>query len=158
MGESKRLSAESLENDVIGEHPHFPFEIVQQRAPALGIPIGGESKGANGALPPAGNSNEALLERLRKAILIVIDEMSMVSMQLLYQIEATLSVVWPGKEATFGGIGFVIFGDLQQLPSRRHVADKTLVAHNVSLSPAILEASHHKRPEEAIVGCRPFRR
>ena len=58
-----------------------------------------------------------LRENLSELRLIIIDEMSLVSSDMLYKIDAKLKEVFHlRKELPFAGIGIVLVGDLLQIP------------------------------------------
>ena len=58
-----------------------------------------------------------LRENLSELSLIIIDEMSLVSSDMLYKIDAKLKEIFHlRKELPFAGIGIVLVGDLLQIP------------------------------------------
>ena len=58
-----------------------------------------------------------LRENLSELKLIIIDEMSLVSSDMLYKIDAKLKEVFHlKKELPFAGVGIVLVGDLLQIP------------------------------------------
>ena len=76
---------------------------------------------------------EILRENLSEVKLILIDEMSLVSADQLYKIDAKLREVFHlNKHIPFGGIGIVLVGDLLQIPPvKRPKFEKSGVAFDV---------------------------
>ena len=80
-----------------------------------------------------------LRENLSELRLIIIDEMSLVSADMLYKIDAKLKEIFHlRKEIHFAGIGIMLVGDLLQIPPVKAgyifgapKNDKSKVAHDV---------------------------
>ena len=80
-----------------------------------------------------------LRENLSELRLIIIDEMSLVSADMLYKIEAKLKEIFHlRKEIPFAGIGMMFVGDLLQIPPVKAgyifgppKNDKSKVAHDI---------------------------
>ena len=80
-----------------------------------------------------------LRENLSELRLIIIDEMSLVSADMLYKIDAKLKEIFHRrKEIPFAGIGMMLVGDLLQIPPVKAgyifgppKNDKSKVAHDL---------------------------
>ena len=68
-------------------------------------------------LLPLNNANKAeLRNKYSEVELVIIDEISMVSGKLVYQIHKILNEIFsPGRDIPFGGKSIVVCGDLYQL-------------------------------------------
>ena len=71
-----------------------------------------------GKLLPLNDANKAeLRSKYSEVELVIIDEISMVSGKLFYQIHKLLNEIFsPGQDISFGGKSVVVCGDLHQLP------------------------------------------
>ena len=80
-----------------------------------------------------------LRENLSELRLIIIDEMSLVSADMLYKLDAKLKEIFHRrKEIPFAGIGMMLVGDLLQIPPVKAgyifgppKNDKSKVAHDL---------------------------
>ena len=79
-----------------------------------------------------------LRENLSEVKLIIIDEMSLVSADQLYKIDAKLREIFHLNKQPFGGIAIVLVGDLLQIPPvkgvyifKRPKFEKSGVAHDL---------------------------
>eukprot|EP00971_Amphidinium_carterae_P143857 2850696-Amphidinium_carterae.1 len=79
------------------------------------LPVESSAVGQARDMGPSGQKLEVMRELWRKVGLLVIDEASMVSAEMLETIDSHLKT-FRKSELPFGGISVVLLGDLYQLP------------------------------------------
>ncbi|CAK0812778.1 unnamed protein product, partial [Prorocentrum cordatum] len=83
----------------------------------LHLPVENRSFGhASDAPPPSGPALEHLIEFWKPVRVLVIDEISMVSSEMLARIDARLQIYKRQPGVPFGGLHLLLCGDLYQLP------------------------------------------
>ena len=86
----------------------------------LHLPIDNNSYGrAEDAPPPSGPALQHLIEFWKPVRVLIIDEISMVSAQMLARIDCRLQIFKRMAGVPFGGLHIMICGDLYQLPPPR---------------------------------------
>ena len=139
------MHAEKILRDA-GHKPHLPRVLLLAHTGKAASLIGGTTIcGAfdfKFGIETTSSSDKKLAElreNLSELKLIIIDEMSLVSSDMLYKIDSKLKEIYPlTKELPFAGIGIVLVGDLLQIPPVKASYifqppkyEKSLVLHNI---------------------------
>ena len=104
-----------------------------------------------------GNKSRDMRRAILKYLkLVIIDEISMVKADMLYQLDLRLQEIAEKMDIPFGGIGVLVFGDLMQLPpvQGRYVFDvpsnkEFFITHGLTprwemFQPILLEENHRQ--------------
>ena len=104
-----------------------------------------------------GNKSRDMRRAILKYLkLVIIDEISMVKADMLYQLDLRLQEIAEKIDVPFGGIGILVFGDLMQLPpvQGRYVFDvpvnkEFFITHGLTprwrmFKPILLEENHRQ--------------
>ena len=104
-----------------------------------------------------GNKSRDMRRAILKYLkLVIVDEISMVKADMLYQLDLRLQEITEKMDIPFGGIGVLVFGDLMQLPpvQGRYVFDvpvnkEFFITHGLTprwtmFKPVLLEENHRQ--------------
>ena len=69
----------------------------------------------NDHMPMGEKSREKYKDLLENLVVLIVDEMSMVKSDMLYQLHTRLREIKQNNEVEFGGVCVLLFGDLMQL-------------------------------------------